>query len=116
MRARGSRVASGVLTAAMVLVAIVLIGLPAFFMGVPFPYAITQARQRLSERHAGLFFGINGALGAVAVPLSIVLSMAMGFRITMLIGAGAYLVCGLLLAGLGLLGESSEEPSTVTPG
>ncbi len=99
-----------------VLVAIVLIGLPAFFMGVPFPYAITQARQRLSDRHAGLFFGINGALGAVAVPLSIVLSMAMGFRITMLIGAGAYLVCGLLLAGLGLLGESSEEPSTVTPG
>jgi len=84
--------------AVRVIAAIVLVGVIAFFMGMPFPFAMSMAKRQLSERHAGLFFGINGALAAVATPLSVILSMMYGFSLTLLLGGSAYLVCLVLLA------------------
>jgi hypothetical protein len=81
-----------------VLFAIVLITPGAFAMGFPFPYAMEMVKRELSERHAGLFFAINGAAGAVATPLTLIWSMAHGFRLTALLGGSAYLACALLLA------------------
>jgi hypothetical protein len=81
-----------------VVAAMVLISPLAFFMGMPFPYAMQLAKEALSDRHAGLMFAVNGALAAVATPVSIIVSMNHGFRFTLLIGAGIYGVCLLLLA------------------
>jgi hypothetical protein len=80
-----------------VIVAIVLVGLPGFFMGMPFPFAIGVSKESLSPEHAGLMFGINGAMGAIASPLALILSMAIGFNITMVVGGAAYLICLILL-------------------
>jgi hypothetical protein len=80
--------------------AIALVGLLGFAMGVPFPYGLRVAKQTLGQRHAGLFFGINGAIAALATPLSIVCSMAYGFDLTLLLGGAAYLTCALLLVPL----------------
>jgi len=81
-----------------VLAAVVLISPLAFFMGMPFPFAMKLAKDALSDRHAGLMFAVNGALAAVATPVSIIVSMNHGFRVTLLIGAGVYALCLLLLA------------------
>lgn len=80
--------------------AIALIGPLGFAMGMPFPYGLRVAKQTLGQRHAGLFFGINGAVAALAAPLSIVCSMAYGFNWTLLGGGSAYLACALLLLPL----------------
>lgn len=83
---------------ARVLATVVLVSPLAFFMGMPFPYAMKLAKDRLSDRHAGLMFAVNGALAAVATPVSIIVSMNYGFRFTLLVGAGVYAVCLVLLA------------------
>jgi len=83
-----------------ILAAVLLLVPLAFMMGMPFPYAMTVAKQRLSENHAGLFFGINGALAAVATPLSVILTMTQGLAVTLLVGGAAYLVCLALVAPL----------------
>jgi hypothetical protein len=92
-----------------VLFAMLLIAPGAYAMGYPFPYAMAVAKARLSERHAGLYFGINGAVGAVATPLTLIASMSYGFRVTALIGAAMYAVCLVLLALTG----KSEPPAAV---
>jgi hypothetical protein len=83
-----------------VIEAIVIIGPLAFAMGMPFPFGLKVAKETLSARHAGLFFGINGAVAALATPLSIVCSMEYGFDLTLLAGGAAYLLCALVLLPL----------------
>lgn len=80
-----------------ILAAIVVVAPISFLMGVPFPFALSLSKSELTPSHAGLFFGINGALGAVASPLTVILSMTIGFQLTLLVGVGAYFICGLLL-------------------
>ncbi len=91
-----------------ILAAVVLIAPLAFFMGMPFPYAMNISKMKLSDGHAGLFFGVNGALAAMASPLSIILSMTKGFNFTIMIGGAAYLVCLLILAGVRAPAQSSK--------
>jgi hypothetical protein len=93
------------------LLAVLLIAPGAFVMGFPFPYAMDLAKRELSESHAGLFFAINGAAGAVATPLTLIWSMEHGFRSTALLGGAAYLACALLLAPLWLKGRSAPPPA-----
>jgi hypothetical protein len=83
---------------ARVFAAVVLVSPLAFVMGMPFPYAMKLAKDALSDRHAGLMFAVNGALAAVATPVSIIVSMNYGFRFTLLVGAGVYALCLVLLA------------------
>jgi hypothetical protein len=81
-----------------IVMAMALIAPIAFAMGFPFPFAMAYAKQALSDRHAGLFFAINGAVGATAAPLTLIWTMQYGFTATALLGGGAYLL-GLLLLG-----------------
>ena len=85
-----------------VLAAIIMIAPLGFLMGVPFPYAASIAKAELTDRHAGLFFGINGAVGAISAPLAMMLSLLYGFGITILIGGAAYALCLLLLLPMAL--------------
>jgi hypothetical protein len=79
-------------------VAVVLVAPLAFVMGMPFPHAMGFAKERLGGRHSGLMFAVNGALSAIAAPVSLLLSMTHGFRVTMLAAAALYLLCLGLLA------------------
>jgi hypothetical protein len=85
---------------ARILAAVLIVGPIAFIMGIPFPSAIAFAKQTLTAKHAGLYFGINGAFGATATPLTILLSMTLGFKMTLLIGLGLYVISGVLLSGV----------------
>ena len=82
---------------ARVVFACVLIAPLGITMGIPFPYGMSVAKRALTKRHAGLFFGINGAFSAVATPLAFILSQVKGFNSTMIIGGSVYMVCFFLL-------------------
>ena len=69
-------------------------------LGPTLETSMSLAKATLSDRHAGLFFGINGASAAVATPLAIILSMTEGFNFTILAGACAYMACLGLLASI----------------
>ncbi len=86
---------------ARILIAIAVLTPLAFGMGVPFPYGLALAKRTLSERHAGAFFGVNGALAAIATPLALWAAMAMGFDATLGIGAGFYALSAVLLWAAG---------------
>ena len=83
-----------------VVLVLAMIGPLGFAMGMPFPFGLRVAKQTLGRRHAGLFFGLNGAVAALATPLSIVCSMEYGFDVTLLVGGAAYLLCALFLLPL----------------
>ncbi len=73
-------------------------GALALVMGLPFPWVMGQVQERLGERHAGLFFAINGAAGAVVTPLALLGTMALGFERSWLLAGGVYALCLALLA------------------
>lgn len=96
--------------AARVAFAVLMVAVIGFFMGVPFPVGLRLTKSSLTERHACLYFGINGALGALATPLSILLSSLAGFDLTFMAGGAAYLVSLLiLLAALRAGGDRAIE-------
>ncbi len=72
----------------------------AFAMGVPFPYALRTGKARFSDSAAAVFFAINAAASALAVPLSVNISAAYGFAAVFEIGMGVYAFVGLLLVAL----------------
>ncbi|MEL6346158.1 MAG: hypothetical protein AAFV53_23815 [Myxococcota bacterium] len=81
-----------------VVAAAALVAPLAGLMGVPFPFAMRLTRRALSDRHAGLMFAVNGGLSAIAAPMSLMLSMTLGFRATLAIAGGLYLLTMALLA------------------
>jgi hypothetical protein len=107
-------------------VLLMLVSLAPLFiaMGIPFSFALKKARAALSPVYPALFFGINGALGALSTPLAIKLSMTVGFKSTLLIGTGLYAVTAALLALSWLLDrrqatsdteQSSNDARDITP-
>jgi hypothetical protein len=92
-----------------VFIAIGIVSPLAFLMGIPFPYGMSLTKTALTARHAGLFFGINGAFGAVASPLTLFLTMAIGLRITLLLGFGLYALAGALIgSAIALMGPAKS--------
>ena len=68
-----------------------------FLMGMPFPLGIRW----LSARNPGMvawMWGINGTASVLGSVLSVMLALNLGFRITLLIGAGCYLVAAIVAA------------------
>ncbi|NTZ19078.1 spermine synthase [Paenibacillus sp. JMULE4] len=57
-----------------------------FFMGMPFPYGLTQ----VSERQTAVSWAINGLMTVAGSLLSVMISMTMGFTVAMMIGAAVY--------------------------
>jgi hypothetical protein len=95
-----------------VVCSVVLLAPLGFAMGMPFPFGLALAKQRLTERHAGLYFGINGAIGATATPLSVILSSIHGFDFTILVGVATYLLCFLLLVlAVRLRMDAASDPT-----
>jgi hypothetical protein len=66
-------------------------------MGMPFPLGIRW----LSVRNPAIvawMWGINGTASVLGSVLSVILALNLGFRITLLVGAGCYLVAATLAA------------------
>ncbi|MCP4599452.1 MAG: MFS transporter [Proteobacteria bacterium] len=69
----------------------------AFFMGMPFPIALSAAKRHSDKRTAALMFSVNGAFSAIATPISCIISMNFGFQITLVTGISIYFILLLLL-------------------
>ena len=68
----------------------------AFFMGMPFPHALEQIKEDISNEYATLMFGVNGALSTLGVSLSYLLNVTYGMSTTLLMGFATYLAALLL--------------------
>lgn len=90
---------AGAILPARVALAIVLVGVPGFFMGIPFPLGIRAAREELGDRLPWLW-GINGAFSVVGSVLAMLLSIGWGIRVSMLVGIGCYALALPLLRRL----------------
>jgi len=62
-------------------------------MGFAFPGGL----RTLSDGHTAWFWAVNGAAGVLASIASLMLAMAFGFQITVLVGAGFYVVAWAIL-------------------
>jgi len=68
----------------------------AFLMGIPFPHAMEQVKQDVSNEYATLMFGVNGVLATVGVSLSIFLNVSYGMNYTLMLGFATYVAAILL--------------------
>ena len=75
-------------------VSILLISMPAFIMGMPFPLGLQQVA-RQSKDEAAWGWGINGSVSVVSTGLATIVAVELGFPTLLLIAAGAYGVASL---------------------
>jgi hypothetical protein len=68
-----------------------------FFMGMPFPIGIRQARYFDNNAPTALYWGINGAFSIISSVLAVVVAMFWGISATLLLGLSAYIVALLML-------------------
>ena len=74
-----------------IMIAILLIGLPSFFMGMPFPLGLRFLSKK-NESGVPWAWGINGCLSVVSASFATILAVEIGFSALMLFAAGAYLI------------------------
>jgi hypothetical protein len=76
--------------------AALLVGLPGFFLGIPFPTALGLLRDR--PRLIAWAFAVNGTASVAASFLGILLAMALGFRAVLLVAAAIYVLAAAVIA------------------
>ena len=74
-----------------ILISLVLIGLPSFFMGMPFPLGL-HFLSKDNEEAVPWAWGINGCLSVVSASLATILAIEVGFSVLMLLAAAAYFI------------------------
>lgn len=84
---------------ARIALAFALVGIPGFFMGIPFPLGIRAAEPELGDRLPWLW-GINGAFSVVGSVLAMLLSIGWGIRLSMTVGLACYALALPLLRRL----------------
>ena len=72
-----------------ILISLALIAPLAFFMGMPFPLALSRVATR-TPALVPWAWGINGCASVLSAILAILLAMAAGFRAVMLIALALY--------------------------
>lgn len=76
---------------AKLILTVVLIGIPAFLMGMPFPLGL----QLLSKKQQQLVpwaWGINGCFSVMSTSLATIIAVEAGFTLVLLLACGAYLI------------------------
>jgi hypothetical protein len=76
-------------TATKVALTIIIIGMPAFFMGMPFPLGL----KKLDSKHKEVVpwaWGVNGFASVISVSLAVVFSVEFGFVFVLILSALAY--------------------------
>ena len=79
-----------------ILCALLLIGVPSFFMGMPFPLGIKHLSFR-NETHIGWAWGINGSISVIATSLAMLIAVEGGFRIVITVALINYLLAFLAM-------------------
>ena len=82
---------------ARILLGLLLVGVPGFFMGMPFPLGLRLASRLLDDRLPWLW-GINGAFSVVGSVIALLLSIGAGLTVSMLTGVASYGLGALFLA------------------
>ncbi|NOZ60184.1 MAG: hypothetical protein GXO74_00735 [Calditrichaeota bacterium] len=82
--------------AARLLVTMLLILVPGFFMGFPFPTGIRLLKENKLQDIIPWMWGLNGATAVVGAVLSIMIAIAVGYNWVLIIGGIAYFVIGAL--------------------
>jgi len=78
-----------------VIVGAVVVTIPSFFIGMPFPRGMTLLGQDNRSDAIPIMWGINGITSVTGSVLSIILSMTFGFSVALLAGIAIYLGVGL---------------------
>ncbi len=86
--------------AAGIFLAIVILGIPAFFMGMMFPLGLRRLQQA-DDSHIPWACGIDSFMSVSATAIATMAALLYGFSIVLLIAAGGYLICALSVKGLG---------------
>ena len=73
---------------------VLVIAVPGFFMGFPFPIALNVVKGRHVEFVAWAW-GINGTGSVMATILALLLALSWGFQVVFLIAAALYVLAGL---------------------
>ncbi len=89
----------GLPLAARITIAALLVGLLGIAMGVLLPLGVITALE-VDPELVPWGWGINGATSVVGSALAVVLSMNVGFSATLIAGLVAYLLAGLVIAGV----------------
>jgi MFS family permease len=100
-----------------VLMTVLLVGIPAFTMGVPFPMGL-QLLETWSPATVRWAWALNAAASVLGSVSAIVLAISFGLRETLLIGGLCYLLAGALLSLAPRSSNQSdptESPSQPTP-
>ncbi len=74
-----------------VIIAFVLLAVPSFFMGMPFPSAIKVLDTSRSDQIPWAW-GINGSLSVIATAMATLIAVEMGFRVVMFTAMFFYLI------------------------
>ncbi len=76
-----------------ILISVILIALPSFFMGIPFPYGIRNimGNDNTTQYLVAFSWGVNGFFSVIGSILVVMLSMSYGLRIVFIIAALIYL-------------------------
>ena len=69
----------------------VLIALPSFFMGMPFPLGLKVVAE-ISKNHIAWAWAINGCVSVISTALATIIAVELGFRSVMFFAALAYLI------------------------
>lgn len=69
--------------------ALLIVGIPAFMMGMPFPFGLRFLTNR-HRTHVPWAWAINGCISVMSTALAALLAVQVGFVAVMLIAAGAY--------------------------
>ena len=72
-----------------ILLAILIIAIPSFFMGMPFPMGLKMA-DTIKKSNVPWAWGINGCVSVISTSLAAVIAVEMGFIAVMLFAALAY--------------------------
>ncbi len=82
---------------------VLAIGIPAFFMGMPFPMGL-QLVSKKHESQVPWAWGINGCASVISTSLAIVIAVEFGFVVVLLMAAGAYFISFVSVFTVGFKG------------
>jgi hypothetical protein len=90
-------------------IACVVVGLPAFFMGLPFPLGLKALSGQHDDKIAWAW-GINGFFSVIATPLALIIAVEAGSFLVICLAAMAYLLALSAMYALVLKGRYLKTP------
>ena len=82
---------TGIETAWKIVISLILIAVPAFLMGMPFPMCL-KLLSRIEENNVPWAWAINGCVTVISAALATLLTVELGFTIMIVLAALAYVI------------------------